>query len=474
MADTPPFAPVDIRPMSAPDQASPADLAAIQAALQTPGGSYTVPGQLPQTAYDRLLAQIQSMQTQQGQINAQQIADEAALQQKLKAASAGRTQNDLAADLLRTRADALKKLGIAEADIPMLKAPVYEQPEIPPLVLPNAPTPTQPHANGLATLAAGILGIVDPQAAGQFMSSALDGSIEANERQKADNQRLFENQTRIAQAKHLDDIQRADRKLEIDRLNKEGQARYSIEEFQRKLESAQRASQEGELREEADVRTKFEKETAPARVAAIEAEGLKEKLDRELKQSEALTRSVGTLSENAARIEEREAAAKEAAAGRAAALKEKTEHDKTVAAERERHDKAIEQERHQRDVDYKAIQTEANNIRRAHGGGRGGSMIHETPEERHARIEFESNQRIYEFAQKQSMAPSAGDTANQAGRNEAAQSALEAVRGSYERWRSEANNNPARRGGAPSPAPGVHPPKGARVLKFDKNGNPVP
>jgi len=76
--------------------------------------------------------------------------------------------------------------GIHTPERPMMTAP-----NVTPLTLPGVPQRQRPQAEPVSALAAGILGLVSPQYAGDFGAAALHGAIQENERQNQAKQDQF-------------------------------------------------------------------------------------------------------------------------------------------------------------------------------------------------------------------------------------------------------------------------------------------
>lgn len=122
-----------------------------------------------------------------------------------------------------------------------IKSPQREEltmPNMSALRLPDVPTRQRPQAEPVSALAAGILGLVSPQYAGDFGAAALHGAIQENERQNQARQEQFAQEVQKRIALHADEMKRANIEAEIANENRAIRYENSLADTSAKKKSA--------------------------------------------------------------------------------------------------------------------------------------------------------------------------------------------------------------------------------------------
>jgi hypothetical protein len=155
--------------------------------------------------------------------------------------------------------------------------------DVPPLTLPNQPQAVHPQANPLGMLAAGIFGLVDPAAAGQFANASGQGSIEAAQRQTEQGQQAYENLFHSVMVKHQDAIQREDAKHKIEYENNQNRYEDSIEKNRKTMQDALERRNTGITGGQAKADTDLAASEKKARPSVLKAQTLQSEYEQELK-----------------------------------------------------------------------------------------------------------------------------------------------------------------------------------------------
>lgn len=130
------------------------------------------------------------------------------------------TQSDYAAAQARARSTGAGELAQRLQGIPVAQPGLATMPDVPALSLPQPPQRQTPQANPLASVAAGILGLVSPINAGEFGAEALHGALQANQRQYEDALTRYQQDYQRTYAEHEDTLKRAEMQQRVDAENR--------------------------------------------------------------------------------------------------------------------------------------------------------------------------------------------------------------------------------------------------------------
>jgi hypothetical protein len=199
----------------------------------------------------------------------------------LQTAAQGPTKEDLEAAQLEAQARAMQSEQTADASIPVPQEQPYAPANLPPLELPAAPSQVRPQANALSSIAAGILGLVQPRAAGELGGAALAGAIERAQRENQQRQQAYQQQFQAAVVQNKADIERKDAENRVAMANNDTAYRNTVAQTNDRMRKAHEAAQQMELEGGASALRQYSAQEKPARAAASQAEAIDSDLKRQ-------------------------------------------------------------------------------------------------------------------------------------------------------------------------------------------------
>lgn len=310
--------------------------------------------------------------------------------------------------------------------------------QYPQLQLPEVPTNVQPRPNGVASLGAGIAGLIAPQYAGRFASEALSGAIAATARENDLRKQQYQLNLQQSLLKHQDEIRQADAQAEVDAQNARANNTYTAAQHSDNLKAAVDSLNAAKLSGEAGNLSAYAQQDTAAKQLQIKADQLgtelksaqqdaKDKRDAAIRASSVIT----GLADHMLTIQGRSDALKQQAA-KQAQDQQNTEADRAQKQQQidrqGAHDKAQEDiQRSHLSIEDKNSALRALEIQYTHqdrqdalkqknsAEGRASVMHHETPEELSAKTDMEYLKGLAQAAMKTANANPQNDDLKRAG-----------------------------------------------------------
>lgn len=352
---------------------------------------------------------------------------------KTEAAKKAPSIYELQAQNALTDSKAAQALADYERANPTPKPSLLTAQQYPGVELPEVPTNVQSRPNGIASLGAGIAGLIAPQFAGRFAAEALQGAITANARENAVRQQQYQLKLQQSLLRHQDDIRQADAQAEVDAQNARTKNTFTAQEHSDNLKAAVDSLNAAKLRGEAGNLQAYGQQDREAKALDAQAEVLHADLqasiaDAKDKQERALRAANGlsSLTEHMLTIQARQDALKQSAAKQAADQADKAEgralQQKQINRQ-EAHDKATEdiQRSHltieQKNSALRALEIQyqhedkgLDRQQRATSEGRQGTMLHETPQMKAAWTDIDLHKKDLQEAKKNYASSPGADT----------------------------------------------------------------